>query len=104
MDIIPGMDKLSKSMKEGAEAMQKHLDKNNTIERVINGSVAGFVGAASGISSGVVDGSAISTESEQNENVKKEEKKGDDVTFNIYTDESRSMVAEQLEMAYGQLA
>lgn len=102
MTVIPGMDKLSKSMKEGAEAMQAHLNKNNSIEKVINGSVAGFIGADRLAIER--DSVSLNTEAEQTENVKKEDKKGDDVTFNIYTDESRSMVAEQLEMAYGQLA
>lgn len=104
MSVIPGMTKLSKSLKESAESMERHLAKNNAVERIMNGSVAGFIDAAGGIASGVSEGSTISTEAEQTENVKKEDKKGDDVTFNIYTDESRSMVAEQLEMAYGQLA
>ena len=113
---IPGLSAAEDFFKTLAQRQQNRLD-NNPIEKSINTAAIGFVSAATGASTELINQAKepymTPDWEEQQQNAKEQEafgewmknrKTGNNLSVNIYTDESRSVVAEQVQQMYGELA
>tara|TARA_B100000683_G_scaffold277527_1_gene336662 strand:+ start:6339 stop:8003 length:1665 start_codon:yes stop_codon:yes gene_type:complete len=113
---IPGLSMAEDFFKNLAQRQQNRLN-NNPIEQGLDMAAIGFVSAATGASTEILKQAKepymTPDWEEQQQNAKEQEafgewmknrKAGNNLSVNIYTDESRSVVAEQVQQMYGELA